>query len=157
MSDLPTAVHTERRLLAPPTDVFAAFQRPEVLAQWWGPKGFTNTFEQFDFTVGGRWLFTMHGPDGAHYLNESVFRAIVPDRQVVLEHIVTPWFRLTVTLSPCDDDQTHLEWVQEFEDPEVAARMRTLSQTANEQVLDRLEAVLRSENVFEKRGTHQSV
>lgn len=143
MTDLTNAVRTERCIPAPPRTVFAAFQRPEVLAQWWGPKGFTNTFVQFDFTVGGRWLFTMHGPNGADYPNQSVYRDIVPDRQVVIEHTVKPWFRLTVTLSPCDEDHTKLEWLQEFEDPEVAARMRTLSQTANEEVLDRLEAVLR--------------
>jgi hypothetical protein len=38
-------------------------------------------------------------------------------------------------------DETHLAWVQEFESPKVAARMRPLSGTANEQVLDRLQAL----------------
>ena len=69
---------TERILSATPRQIFAAFEQPELLAQWWGPEGFTNTFEQFEFKVGGRWVFVMHGPNGANYPNESVFREIQP-------------------------------------------------------------------------------
>ncbi|WP_433931114.1 SRPBCC domain-containing protein [Sorangium cellulosum] len=139
------AVSTERVLSANPRNVFAAFERPEQLARWWGPKDFTNTFERFEFEPGGRWVFVMHGPKGASYPNESVFREIQPDTRIVIEHVVKPWYRLTVTLTP-RGDQTHLAWVQEFESPEVAARMRPLSGTANEQVLDRLEALLARES-----------
>lgn len=134
-------VTTERLLSARPRSVFAAFEQPDQLAQWWGPKDFTSTFEQFEFKPNGRWVFVMHGPNGANYLNESVFREIQPDSKIVIEHVVTPWFKLTVTLTDCGD-QTHLTWVQEFESPAVAAKMRALSETANEQLLDRLQAVL---------------
>ena len=87
----------------------------------------------------------MHGPNGANYPNESVFREIQPDTRIVIEHVVKPWFKLTVTLT-ARGDQTHLAWVQELESPEVAAKMRPLSGTANEQVLDRLQALLPSES-----------
>lgn len=80
----------------------------------------------------------MHGPNGASYPNESVFREIVPDSRIVLEHVVTPWFRLTVTLTPRGEG-TDLAWDQEFESPEMAERLRPLCQTANEQNLDRLQ------------------
>ncbi|MBB4634085.1 SRPBCC domain-containing protein [Longimicrobium terrae] len=138
------AVSTERLLSATPRQVFAAFQQPELLARWWGPSGFTNTFEEFNFAPGGRWVFAMHSPDGASYPNESIFREIEPDRVIVIEHIVKPWFRLTVTLAERGEG-THLSWVQEFESPEAAVPMRRLSTTANEQNLGRLEAVLASE------------
>src|ERR687894_2049835 len=141
-SNNPTAaVSTERLLPESPRTVFAAFEQPDQLAQWWGPTDFTNTFEQFEFKPGGRWVFVMHGPNGANYPNESVFREIQPDTRIVIEHVVKPWYKLTVTLTP-RGDQTHLAWVQEFESPEVAAKMRPLSGTANEQVLGRLQAVL---------------
>ncbi|HEX8325105.1 MAG TPA: SRPBCC domain-containing protein [Tepidisphaeraceae bacterium] len=114
-----------------------------------GPKGFTNTFEQFDFTPGGRWVFVMHGPNGADYPNESVFREIQPDTRIVIEHVFRPWFKLTVTLAErrgkADDDQTHLVWVQAFESPEMAAKLRPIVGPANEQNLDRLEALLAGE------------
>jgi uncharacterized protein YndB with AHSA1/START domain len=32
---------------APPERVFKAWTDPTQLAHWWGPKGFTNTFEEF--------------------------------------------------------------------------------------------------------------
>ena len=140
-----TAVSTERVLQARPSAVFTAFEQPDQLAQWWGPNGFTNTFELFEFKPGGRWVFVMHGPNGANYANESFFREIVTDSKIVIEHVVKPWFRLTVTLTP-QGDSTHLAWVQEFENAEVAAGMRSLSKTANEQVLDRLQELLASQS-----------
>jgi len=135
------ALSFERVLSATPRQIFAAFEQPKLLAQWWGPEGFTNTFEQFEFKPGGRWVFVMHGPNGANYPNESVFREIQPDTRIVIEHVVQPLFTLTVTLT-ARGDQTHLSWVQEFESPEFAERMRPLCETANEQNLDRLEALL---------------
>lgn len=141
-----TAVSTERVLSAKPQTVFAAFEQPDKLAQWWGPKDFTNTFEQFEFKPGGRWVFVMHGPNGANYPNESVFREIQPNHRIVIEHVVQPWFNLTVTLT-ARGDQTLLAWHQEFESPEMAAKMRPLSGTANEQVLDRLQALIAKESL----------
>lgn len=135
------ALSTERVLSADSRKVFSAFERPDRLAQWWGPDGFTNTFQQFEFKPGGRWLFVMHGPNGVDYPNESVFREIHPDTKVVIEHLEKPWFMLTVTLT-ARGDQTHLAWVQQFESPEIAATMRPLCEPANEQNLDRLESLL---------------
>jgi uncharacterized protein YndB with AHSA1/START domain len=137
-------ISNERILPASPQKVFAAFENPDQLAEWWGPKGFTNTFEQFEFKPGGRWVFAMHGPNGASYPNESVFREIQRDARIVIEHMVQPWFKLTVTLT-ARGDKTHLEWVQEFEGAEVAEKMRPLCKTANEQNLDRLQALLARE------------
>jgi uncharacterized protein YndB with AHSA1/START domain len=137
------AVSTGRVLAASPRKVFAAFEQPDRLAQWWGPNGFTNTFELFEFKPGGRWVFVMHGPNGANHPNECIFRELQPNTRIVIEHVVKPWYRLTVTLT-ARGDQTHLGWVQEFESPEVAARMRPLCETANEHVLDRLQSLLAS-------------
>ena len=138
----PSAViYNERVLTSSPRKILAAFENAECLAQWWGPSGFTNTFEQFEFKPGGRWVFVMHGPNGANYPNESVFREIQPDTKIVIEHVVTPWFTLTVTLAP-RGDKTHLAWEQKFESAEVAAKLRPICDPANEQNLDRLQALL---------------
>jgi uncharacterized protein YndB with AHSA1/START domain len=136
-----STLRTSRLLPATPDQVFAAFENPDKLAIWWGPAGFTNTFATFEFVPGGNWIFTMHAPNGADFANESVFREIVRDSRIVLEHTVTPWFRLTVNLTP-EGRGTLLTWDQQFESPEMADRMRPLAATANEQVLDRLQALL---------------
>lgn len=46
-------------------------------------------------------------PHVYNYANESVFREIQPDTRIVVEHVVKPWYLLTVTLT-ARDDQTHL-------------------------------------------------
>ncbi len=140
-----SVVSTERVFRAQPRRIFAAFEQPEQLARWWGPKDFTNTFEQFEFKPGGRWVFVMHGPNGANYPNESVFREIQPDTRIVIEHLVKPWYRLTVTLT-ARGDQTHVAWDQEFESPAVAAKMRNFVGSANEENLDRLQSLLANQN-----------
>jgi len=145
----PKTLETERAISASEEEVFAAFERPELLSQWWGPKGFTNSFETFEFHPGGRWVFTMHGPNGIDYPNECRFRELVPGRKVVIEHVVEPWFTLTVTLTP-RGDQTHLVWAQEFESAEVAAKFRPLCSGPNEENLDRLEEVLAREATGQK-------
>ena len=65
-------VHS-RLIEAPVERVYEAFAEPVRLARWWGPDGFTSTFEVFDLRPGGAWRFVMHGPDGNDYPNESVF------------------------------------------------------------------------------------
>ncbi|QEL16660.1 SRPBCC domain-containing protein [Limnoglobus roseus] len=139
-SDNPAALRTEREIAATPREIFAAFERPESLAQWWGPDGFTNTFERFEFKPGGKWVFVMHGPNGTDYPNESVFRETRPDK-IAIELVSQPHFTLTVTLT-ARGDKTHLVWAQEFDSREIAEKLRPICDPANEQNLDRLQAVL---------------
>jgi uncharacterized protein YndB with AHSA1/START domain len=42
---------TSRVLDAPRERVFRALSDPEALARWWGPDGFTSTFDAFDFST----------------------------------------------------------------------------------------------------------
>ncbi len=140
-NDASATLSTQRLLSASPRAVFAALENPDRLAKWWGPSGFTNTFELFEFRPGGKWVFVMHGPDGVNYHNECLFQEIQPDSKIVIEHVAAPWFTLTVTLT-ARGDQTHLTWDQEFESAAVADRLRPICEGANEQNLDRLAAIL---------------
>lgn len=132
-----TPFRHSRELAAPPTAVFDALRNPERLARWWGPDGFTNTFEHFDFQPGGRWAFTMHGPDGRHYPNEATFTQIEPDRSVRIRHTCAPLFDLHIGLEAIPAG-TRVTWVQQFDDPQVAEAVRHIVEPANEQNLSRL-------------------
>jgi uncharacterized protein YndB with AHSA1/START domain len=132
---------TQRQLSATPAAVFAAIADPARLATWWGPEGFTNQFETFEFKVGGRWVFTMVGPDGQSYPNESVFAAIVADQLVVIRHSCQPFFTLTITLQ-ANAEGTLVLWEQAFDGAAVAQAVRHIVEPANEQNLDRLANVV---------------
>ncbi|UTW04156.1 SRPBCC domain-containing protein [Amphritea atlantica] len=134
-------LRTSRDLPYTPQEIYGAFASAELLALWWGPEGFSNSFEIFEFTEGGRWTFIMHGPDGSHYPNESCFEEIVPDSKIVIHHDCPPNFRLTVQLTPVSDG-THLVWEQVFEDAETAQAVKQRVGSANEQNIDRLTQVL---------------
>jgi len=126
-----------REIPATPTAVFAAFSDPARLARWWGPSGFSNSFHTFEFHPGGRWLFTMHGPDGKDYPNQSEFLEIVPDALVRIRHVNLPHFDLAISLVPIADG-TRISWLGVFEDRAFAESARQFLETANEQNLDRL-------------------
>jgi uncharacterized protein YndB with AHSA1/START domain len=49
---------------APRTLVFKACTDPKHVAEWWGPKGFTNPVCEFDARVGGKLRIHMRAPDG---------------------------------------------------------------------------------------------
>lgn len=132
---------TERTLPFSPQNVYNAFASADLLANWWGPEGFTNEFEVFEFNVGGRWQFVMVGPDGAHYQNQSFFTDLEPASRIVIRHDCEPFFTLTVQLTEVAGG-THLSWKQVFDNIEVARVVRQRVGTANEENLDRLTRLL---------------
>ncbi|MFA6262772.1 MAG: SRPBCC domain-containing protein [Bacteroidia bacterium] len=135
---------TSRVLDATPAQAFAAFAAPQRLALWWGPKGFTNTFDQFDLRPGGAWRFTMHGPDGSDYVNESRFVEIVPGERVVFEHLSQHWFEMTIGFEAQPGGRTRVSWRMVFDSVQHRDQIAEFVIPANEQNLDRLEAHLRA-------------
>jgi uncharacterized protein YndB with AHSA1/START domain len=139
LRNLMTTFSTSREIAASVEDVFAAFSQADRLARWWGPAGFTNSFDVFEFQPGGRWVFVMHGPDGANYPNENVFLDIQPAKKLILRHVVPPFFQLTVGFETTAHG-TLVSWAQAFDDPEVARQVERIVVPSNEQNLDRLTA-----------------
>ena len=56
-----------RTLNAPIDLVWEVWTKPEHIANWWGPNGFTNTITKMEVTPGGEWDLVMHGPDAVSY------------------------------------------------------------------------------------------
>jgi uncharacterized protein YndB with AHSA1/START domain len=67
-----------RTLAAPPADVFAAFTRPEVLARWWGPAGFTIPSLELRARPGERFRIEMRPPQGDPFSLTGTFREVDP-------------------------------------------------------------------------------
>jgi uncharacterized protein YndB with AHSA1/START domain len=84
---------------APRELVFQMWTDPEHVAQWWGPRGFTNTIYEMDVRPGGVWRFVMHGPDGVDYQNKVVYIEIVKPERLVYSHVSGPQFHMTVTFA----------------------------------------------------------
>jgi uncharacterized protein YndB with AHSA1/START domain len=135
-------LQTSRVLPYAPQAIYAAFASAGTLASWWGPAGFSNTFEVFDFRPGGHWKFVMHGPNGSDYRNESTFTALEPGARVVIRHLSHPHYTLTVALHPEGEAGTRVHWVQTFKDAKTAQGLKHIVEPANEQNLDRLARAL---------------
>ena len=76
-----------RVLHAPRALVFAAWTEPKHLAQWWGPKGFTNPVCEIDARVGGALRIHMRAPDGAVYPMQGIIRELVAPERLVFTNI----------------------------------------------------------------------
>lgn len=133
---------TARVLPFPREVVFRAWSDPARLALWWGPKGFTNTFQVFEFHTDGEWRFVMHGPDGADYPNHSVFRVIRAPERIVFDHLSTHWFRVVADFEELRPDQTRLTFRMQFETVAECERVKDFAVECNEQNFDRLAALL---------------
>jgi len=126
---------------APVEQAFRAWTTPELLARWWGPHGFTNTFHECDIKPGGAWRYTMHGPDGTDYPNRNVFVEIVPLERIVLNHLTGHEFRVTATFEDLGG-RTRVVFRQQFKLAEEYEQAKPYCVEGNEQNLDRLGALL---------------
>ncbi|HTQ31192.1 MAG TPA: SRPBCC domain-containing protein [Opitutaceae bacterium] len=72
-----------REFAAPRELVFKAWTDPKHLAQWWGPKGFTNPVCEWDVRPGGKIYDIMRAPNGDEYPMGGEFREIVAPERLV--------------------------------------------------------------------------
>lgn len=122
--------------------VFRAFTDPDRLARWWGPKGFTNTFQEFDPRPGGAWRFVMHGPDGTDYPLAKDFVEVVPGERIVLQQLGgLHRFRMAMTFAD-EGGGTRVTWRMRFESAAEGDRVRGFVTAANEENFDRLQSLL---------------
>jgi uncharacterized protein YndB with AHSA1/START domain len=139
---VPFKVISKRRFAHSSEALFNAFADPEALQQWWGPAGFTNTFQAFDFRPGGAWRHTMHAPGGGTFDNDSEFIEINrPGRISFLHKGPTHVFTLTMDFIP-HVSQTELVWTMESKNLGENKDMAGFIEAANQQNFDKLAALL---------------
>jgi uncharacterized protein YndB with AHSA1/START domain len=128
--------------------VWKAWTTPDHLLQWWGPKGFKNTFEEIDVRPGGVWRFVMHGPDGVDYPNLIVFDEIVrPERITFMHGSGDPderMFRTVATFEALASNETRITMRLTFDTVEAADAVRGYAVPGGNSTLDSLEEHLAS-------------
>lgn len=77
-------LHLERTLSAPRSLVWKVWTDPVHLAEWWGPKHFTNPRCEIDPRPGGSIYIDMRGPDGTIYPMNGRYRDVVEPEKLVL-------------------------------------------------------------------------
>ena len=73
-----------REFAAPRDLVFQAWTDPKHVAQWWGPRGFTNPVCQWNAVAGAPIHVVMRGPNGVDYPMGGEFREITPPERLVM-------------------------------------------------------------------------
>lgn len=133
---------TKRSFNVPVEKLFKMFSQREHIKNWWGPDGFTNTFYEFNFFDGGKWHYTMHGPDGKGYENESAFETIKENELIALHHISKPEYRSEYSFSAPGNNTSLLLWKMEFIEEKAYEALKGIIPEKNEENLNRLEKEL---------------
>jgi hypothetical protein len=123
--------------------LYDAWTDPQRLKNWWGPAGFTNTFNTFDLRVGGIWDFVMHGPEKGHYHNLCEFIHVDKPALLAWQRHSKPIFKVVVVFEAITPQQTKVQFKMIFDTVEECNKLRPYVTDKNEENLDRLEVELR--------------
>lgn len=123
--------------------VYRAWSEPYHLKNWWGPAGFTNTFNEFDFRVGGKWSFIMHGPDKGNYPNECEFIKIEKPSLIAWKRHSKPLFQILATFEKVSNNKTKIVFKMLFNSAEECNKLKPYVVDKNEENFDKLENELK--------------
>ena len=73
----------ERIFDAPRDQVWAAYTDPELIPEWWGPRGTTTVVDRMEVEAGGAWRFVMKDPDGGETGFRGTYREVTPPERIV--------------------------------------------------------------------------
>jgi uncharacterized protein YndB with AHSA1/START domain len=76
-------IHVERVFAAPRDRVFAVYTDPQLIPQWWGPRGTTAVVDQMDVRPGGSWRFVVRDEDGGETGFRGTYREVTPPERIV--------------------------------------------------------------------------
>lgn len=132
-------IFSSRILNYPLEIVYDAFANPLHLKNWWGPNGFTNTIHEFDLKPGGKWIFTMHGPEKGNYENASVFKIVEPLGLISWTRVTQPLFDMEIKFRKLTDSRSEISFLMIFDTTEECQKIKKFAEPKNEENFDRLE------------------
>ncbi len=112
---------------APVKLVWEAWTDVKHVVNWWGPRGFTLTSKSKEVRPGGKWIYTMHGPDGVDWPNIATYHEVEEYSKLVYDHGATettePLFRVTVTFKE-ENNKTVMDMIMAVASAEAAKQMQ---------------------------------
>ena len=66
-----------RTFNAPIELVWEAWTQPEHIAKWWSPKGMETKIIEHEFSVGGKWKYSMPMPNGQEFIADGEYTEII--------------------------------------------------------------------------------
>jgi uncharacterized protein YndB with AHSA1/START domain len=76
-------IRVERVFDAPRDRVFAVYTDPELIPEWWGPRGTTTVVDAMDVRPGGSWRFIARNSDGSESAFRGTYREVTPPERIV--------------------------------------------------------------------------
>ncbi|PJI43749.1 SRPBCC domain-containing protein [Ferrovibrio sp.] len=130
--------------------VFRAWIDPQLLAQWWGPQGWTAPVCELDPRPGGAWLVHMRSPEGHVQVMGGTYHEIEPAAKIAYTTFVKEGERFmveglhVVTLEALPDGRTKLRMETTLLQlaPEWESARHGGMQEGTNSSLDKLEAML---------------
>ncbi len=146
----PNELYIERIYDFPVKMVWDAWVDPKQVAQWWGPRGFTITSQSKDVRTGGHWKYTMHGPDGVDYPNNTKYLEVEKYSRMVYDHggndEQPPLFRVTVNFIDLNG-KTKMEMIMALATADAAAETKKfIKKVGGNSTWDRLAEYLEMES-----------
>lgn len=128
----------------PIAKVYKAWANPKHLQNWWGPAGFTNTFNEFDFRIGGKWSFIMHGPDKGNYPNECEFTHIQEPTLIAWKRYSKPLFLVRASFEELAANNTKIVFKMIFDSVKECNKLKPFVVDKNEENFDKLVVELKN-------------
>ena len=106
-----TELTIRRMIAAPRARIFAAWTRPELLQQWWGPAGVRCIAAEIDLRTAGAYRIGNELPDGSIVWITGEFELVESPHRLVYSWRIgdEPVSRVTVTFVAVTDDSTELQ------------------------------------------------
>jgi len=109
---------------APQEVVFRAWTDPKVMAQWWGPKGFTTPLCELDVRQNGAIHIHMKGPDGTIYPMMGAYKEIIRPELLVFSGIP-----LDDKESPLFETLNRVMFIKQRNETRLTLRVRVVMKT----------------------------
>lgn len=126
-----------RKFAAPPSLVFEAWTKPELMRQWYAPEGWTLEGCEVDLRPGGEFRFETVKPGGKHIVQKGFYREVVPCERLVHTEEWEDWQcgEIVVAITFAGTDTTLMTSRQTYPSREVRDQLVKFGMTDNVEVL----------------------